>query len=114
MTDNRQSDQGICAEVSGNPEFDPTWDVLRDADGNPVTITEQQMSAIWHAVSVVELVRRHEGYGSMWGDNAQANLWKSRLLGRMVLDGKPPTRSKPPTELSGPCWWLLPGGDPFV
>jgi hypothetical protein len=31
----------------------------------------------------------------------------------MIHDGLPPTITKPPIELAGPAWWLLPGGDPF-
>lgn len=98
---------------TSNPEFVPEWDVFRDENGQPITITERQMRAIWHAISVVGEVRLHEGSRPIWGDNAMANLWKSRLLGRMLLNGKPPTRTKPPLEMSGPVWAALPGGDPF-
>ena len=99
--------------ISENPEFNPDWDVYRDEQGEAVIITEDQLYAIWHAIDVVESVREHEHYESMW-DNAQVNIYKSRLLGRMLLDGKPPTRTKPPTECGGPVWSLLPGGDPFA
>ncbi len=98
------------------PEFVADWDVYRDTHGQPVTITPWQSMAIWHAVHVVEAVRRAEGYEPMITDSpsqTQANLAKSRLLGRMLFHGLPPTRTKPPMELSGPAWWLLPGGDPF-
>jgi hypothetical protein len=95
-----------------NSEFVPGWDVARDRDGQPITITEEQMHAIWRAVRVVEDVRRAEGYPSLW-KNPQPDLYKSRLLGRMLLDGKPPTKTKPPMEMGGPCWACLPGGDPF-
>lgn len=100
--------------VGVGEEFVSKWDVLRDANGNPITLTEEQVSAVWHAISVVEEVRRSTGYRSIWSDNAMANLWKSRLLGRMVINGKPPTRTKPPVEMGGPAWDGLPGGDPFA
>ena len=96
-----------------NPEFVPEWDVLRDGDGKPVTITWQQVEAIWHAIGVVERVRRSEGLPSLWSGLKGIDLQKSRLLGRMLVDGKPPTRTKPPHEWGGPAWHLLPGGDPF-
>ena len=76
----------------------PDWDVYRDAQGNPVTITEEQMHAIWHAIRVVERVRRAEDYPSMW-TNPEPNLYKSRLLGRLLIDGRPPLDEKPPD------WW---------
>jgi hypothetical protein len=93
----------------------PEWDVYRK-DGLPVTITWEQSAAIWHAIGVVEAVRRAEGYEPMMTDSAggsQANLAKSRLLGRMLMEGKPPTRTRPPRKTGGPEWSMLPGGDPF-
>lgn len=102
-----------CKAKDANPEFVREWDVYRDADGNVVTITEDQLHAIWSAINLVERVRRSEGYASLW-DNAQPNLFKSRLLGRILLHGLPPTKTKPPVELGGPAWWALPGGDPFA
>lgn len=81
------------------------WDVYRDEQGVPVTITEQQMHAIWHAIGVVVAVRRAEGARTI-SENWNADLYKSRLLGRMVLDGKPPYDEKPPTELSACAYWL--------
>jgi hypothetical protein len=98
--------------IGDSPEFNPDWDVYRNPVGEVVTITEEQFHAIWHAITVVERVRRTEQYESMWR-NPKPNLYKSRLLGRMLLDGKPPTRTKPPTNLGGPAWSLLPSGDPF-
>lgn len=97
------------------PEADelvPEWDVKRDNAGEPITVTWEQVYAIWHAVRVVELVRKAEGYESLW-NKPQPNLYKSRLLGRMVIEGRPPTRTKPPNRYSEPRWDLLPGGDPF-
>jgi hypothetical protein len=94
-------------------EFVPEWDVARDGEGKPITVTEEQVYAIWHAIHVVEEVRKHEGFESMWR-NPQPNLAKSRLLGRMLIEGRPPTRTKPPTHMAGPDWSALPGGDPFA
>lgn len=95
-----------------HPEFNAEWDVFRDESGRPVTLTTEQLYAIWHAIHVVESVRYAEHYRSLWS-NAKPNLAKSRLLGRMLLQGRPPTRTKPPMQIGGPAWWLLPGGDPF-
>jgi hypothetical protein len=100
-----------------HPEFVPGWDVYHDRYGEPVTITPEQSAAIWHAISVVEAVRRAEGYEPMitdHGGQTQANLAKSRLLGRMLFQGLPPTKTKPPVVLGGPEWADLPGGDPFA
>lgn len=95
-------------------EVVPEWDVYRDGDGNPVTITDEQSRAIWHAVHIVEAVRRAEDYPSLSdGAGFTINASKSRLLGRMLIDGRPPTRTKPPISWGGPNWSALPGGDPF-
>ena len=34
-------------------EYVPEWDVYRDDDGVPVTITDAQVRAVWHALRVV-------------------------------------------------------------
>jgi hypothetical protein len=97
------------------PEFVPEWDVFRDVGGTPVTITWQQVHAIWHAVRVVEQVRQAGGERLLWQPGGAATeLAKSRLLGRMLVEGLPPTRTAPPRYLGGPAWHLLPGGDPFA
>lgn len=97
------------------PEFVPEWDVFRDAAGNPVTITWQQVQAIWHAVRVAGQVRDAEGQRRLWQPGyPETELAKSRLLGRMLVGGLPPTRTAPPRDLGGPAWHLLPGGDPFA
>jgi hypothetical protein len=54
----------VTADAS-NPEFVPEWDVFRDKDGNPVTVTWQQVQAIWHAVRVVNAVRAAAGQRSL-------------------------------------------------
>ncbi len=119
----------MTSPLKGNHEFVPEWDVFRDKDGNAVTVTWEQVRAIWHAVSVVEQVRQAEGHESLWHKpprpdldrhgrdvnyQTSAELAKSRLLGRMLVQGLPPTRTKPPTEYSGPVWAALPDGDPFA
>jgi hypothetical protein len=78
------------------------YDVYRDKNGKPVTITEEQMTAIWHAVHVVDRVRKDEdepavgqGFGQPPNDQWKIDLYKSRLLGRMLIDGRPPLDAKP-------------------
>ena len=95
-----------------NDEFVAEWDVARDDDGNPITISVEQVYAIWQAIHVVEAVREKESYESLW-TNPHPNLYKSRLLGRMLIQGRPPTRTRPPVLGGGPDWSGLPGGDPF-
>lgn len=111
--------------IRNSPEFNPDWDVLREPDGTPVTISWRQVQAIWHAVQVVEAVRRDarrrleaEGTGEVRMSHGSLlsghpEYQKSRLLGRMLIDGLPPTRTEPPREWSGPAWEAMPGGDPF-
>jgi hypothetical protein len=60
-----------------------------------------------------EQVRSHERYPSLW-ENPRADIYKSRLLGRILVQGCPPTRTRPPTVLAGPDWSVLPGDDPFA
>jgi len=95
-------------------EFVPEWDVARDEDGNCIKLTVEQVYAVWHAIRVVELVRESEHYESLWNRPNGINLYKSRLLGRMLVDGLPPTKTAPPESMGGPAWHLLPGGDPFA
>lgn len=117
-----------------HPEFVPEWDVYRDADGNAVTVpcdyghydgelSDEQLLAVHHATRVWREVCSREGSpqadGAFSEDGPIAswsapNVAKSRLLGRMIHDGLPPTRTKPPIAWGGPEWSLLPGGDPFV
>ena len=78
-----------------NEEFVPEWDLYRDDEGDPVTITVEQVRAIWRALDVVRDVRRHEQYESLWA-NPSPNVRKSRLLGRILVEGRPPTRTRPP------------------
>ena len=115
---------GALRAAPGNPEFVPEWDVYRSKDGNPVTITWEQCRAIWHAVHVVEMVRRAEGHESLFhirdhdrashrNSQTEPEMAKSCLLGRMLVDGLPPTKTRPPVQYSAPAWHLLPGGDPF-
>lgn len=107
--------------MDGNPELVDGWDVFRTPDGKPVTITQQQVAAVLHAVQVVEAVRKAEGHRSLFyaagtkhPGSMYAEIYKSRLLGRMLMEGRPPTRTRPPVYLGGPAWELLPGGDPFA
>lgn len=97
------------------------WHPYRDANGKRVTLTDDQIRAVWHAIGIVRAVRAAEGYRDLFDDprlaetvtSSSTELAKSRLLGRILVTGRGPTRDKPPLELSGPAWWLLPGGDPY-
>lgn len=122
---------------ANHPEFVPEWDVYRDPDGNAVTYgrvadgpldwkywtchgcddpTAEQLTAVRHAVSVWRLVCAAESSPQATGVVSwfHPNMAKSRLLHRLIHLGLPPTRTKPPLEVAGPAWWLLPGGDPFL
>ena len=94
-------------EISKLSEFVPEWDVYRDEDGEPVTVTWAQARAVERAMQVLVKVEQQEG------GSAKPHLSKSRLLGRMLFQGRPPTRTKPPHEMGACAWWRLPGGDPF-
>jgi len=94
--------------------------VYRDEDGEPVTVTPAQCAAVWHAIAVVEAVREAEGcrpllppYPEDQAVSLRAEIGKSRLLGRMLYEGRPPTRTRPPHYLGAPEWGHLYGGDPF-
>ena len=71
------------------------WDVLRDEEGNPITLTPEQVRAVWHAIGVWRDVCETEGspQADGWAGRKlinTADLAKSRLLGRMLIDGRPP------------------------
>lgn len=92
------------------------FDVYRDHKGDPVTITPehcagkkmwsyQQYAAFLHAWTVrTELVRRHNGDQAERMNDLRnvANVGKSRLLGRMLYEGKPPLQDPPPLLWGGP------------
>ena len=105
--------QEAARKRQANRAIPESWEPLRDSSRNVVTITRSQLSAIWKAVEIVEAVRRSEGYPSMFEGSVRANLAKSRLLGRILLDGKGPTVTKPPLAWGGPEWSALDGGDPW-
>lgn len=91
-----------------HPEYVADWDVARDDDGNPITITPAQGHAVLRAMRVLKMVEKAEG-GSCDGIYE-----KSRLLGRMLYEGLPPTKTKPPFDMGAPNWNLLPEGEPFL
>lgn len=118
-----------------HPEFVAEWDIYRDANGTPVVLdfdcqymaaetlpralTADELVAVRRAVYVHGLVCTAENSdqhtlrpGGEF-DWRSPNAQKSRLLGRMIHDGKPPTRTRPPVEAAEPRWDLMPGGDPF-
>lgn len=88
-----------------NPE--QKWDVYRDDEGNPVTITQAQGRAIWHAIETVNAVRKAEGVKSLWEHpSPDIEMGKSRLLGRMLYQGRAPLNEKPPHHW-GACGYHL-------
>lgn len=101
--------------MSNERDIPEEWFPYRDQNGHVVTITEEQLWAIWHAIRVVDDVRLNEGHRRFFDEDSPGGveLYKSRLLGRILLQGLPPTKSSPPIEMGGPAWWLLPGGDPW-
>jgi 2-hydroxychromene-2-carboxylate isomerase len=88
------------------------WDVYRDAEGNPVTITEEQCAAIQHAVRVWAEVAEAEGYYHAPGIRALVEAFnrtvmqKSCLMGRMLYHGKRPYDEAPPVQYAAPAYWL--------
>ena len=85
-------------------------DVFRDENGEPVTITPQQFQAIWHAIRTVEDVRRWTGYEPIGGSTGRGwhpDLAMSRLLGRMLMDGRPPLDEMPPPYVAARGYHLV-------
>lgn len=90
----------------------PRWDVYRDLNGRPVTLEPEQLDAIWHALSVVDAVRTYEGYPLLSeGAGFKINAVKSRLLGRMLVDGRPPLIPAPPHWIGGAGYHLMEGAE---
>lgn len=87
------------------------YDVYRDADGNPVTLTEDQVRAVWHALQVRSQVIADEQRAVPFDERTQHTapdaflLCKSRLLGRMLIDGRPPLDYCPPHEAGAPDYF---------
>lgn len=85
--------------------------------------TVDELQAIRHAVRVWQTVcfleKNDQTEKIEIGADGRVTNWnhpdiaKSRLLGRMIHDGLPPTRSMPPYEAAGRAWWNMEGGDPF-
>ncbi len=89
------------------------WDIYRDRNGNPVTITPEQCAAIQHAARVWLSVARAEGYRAASAIEAAvravdlAAVQKSCLMGRMLYDGKPPLDKAPPVVNAAPAYHLV-------
>lgn len=88
---------------------DPTWlPPYCDESGKPVTLTADQIHAVWRAVQIWQRV-----YFDAKGEHlefTQANLQKSCLLGRLLRDGKPPLPNPPPLAYSAPWYSLIENG----
>lgn len=93
------------------------WDVYRDAEGNAVTITEEQCVAIRHAVRTWAAVVAQEKQGAEYGitpelaqeiSNSFNSVYisKSCLMGRMLYQGRPPLDEAPPVEYAAPAYHL--------
>lgn len=82
------------------------WYPLKDTNGDSVTITWDQVRAINHALMVWREVYRKEK-GDYPDLNNVANLWKSCLLGRMLVEGKPPLENAPPVVCAAPAYHLV-------
>lgn len=70
-------------------------------------LTSEQARAIWEAIATVERVRRENNYPSLFEGSVYANLAKSRLLGRILMDGRPPLDEMPPPYLSARGYHLV-------
>jgi hypothetical protein len=79
-------------------------DVYRNEAGEPVTITHEQYKAFWHAIRVWQEVARDDR-GEPIKFN-EPNVAKSRLLGRMLIDGRPPLDEVPPRWFGAPGYHL--------
>lgn len=87
------------------------WDVYRDREGKPVTITPEQCAAIRHALAVYGEVVEAGGQGVFDSQTVLGILHfmnaKSALMGRMLYDGRPPLDLPPPTtHMAAPAWHL--------
>lgn len=88
------------------------WDVYRDKDGNPVTITPEQCAAISHALNVWESVAKAENYEGLPGITRLRQAFygavvsKSCLMGRMLYEGRAPLNEKPPVLAAAPAYFL--------
>lgn len=85
------------------------WLPLKDSDGNPITFDWRQIQAMNHAVSVWLEIKAK--YDTRWdGQIRHVDMMKSRLLGRMMIQGLPPHKYPPPLEMSGGWWELVEHG----
>lgn len=87
------------------------WDVYRDRDGKPVTVTPAQCAAIRHALQVYTEVCDAGGQGVFDSRTVLGILHfmnaKSALMGRMLYEGRPPLDLPPPTtHMAAPAWHL--------
>ncbi|GAC1521596.1 MAG: hypothetical protein NVS3B1_05960 [Marmoricola sp.] len=91
-----------------------SFDVLRDSDDRPVTITPLQCQAIRHAFAVYEsVISAEEARGA--GPHpafpprtyrALLLVSKSALMGRMLYEGRPPLPVAPPVNQGAPAYHL--------
>ncbi len=81
------------------------WDLQKNADGSAAVLTPLQVRAVWRAIEVWQDVCRKELGEAL--PFTSANLAKSRLLGRMLVDGRPPLPEAPPRYLGARGYHLV-------
>src|SRR5687767_1365748 len=73
----------------------------KNSEGNVVTITWEQIAAIRHCIKVWSMMCDDEGSGQAKNPDLNSpNTLKSRALGRLLLEGKPLFKDKPPMYLA--------------
>lgn len=83
------------------------WVPFYDAQGNPVTLTWEQVRAVFHCIEMVNDLRCTEPRQLNWPETVMeptidiaGHPWKSRALGRLLIQGKPLFVDKPPLSVA--------------
>lgn len=76
-----------------------------DKSGRPITFTWEQVNAIWKYVSIWKKIYFKEK--KQLPEFNEANMAKSCLMGRMMMEGLPPLKDAPPVVLSAPAYHLV-------
>lgn len=102
--------------VGGNTphRLSEKWAPYRDPQtGEVVTITWAQVAAVLHAMRIVDEVRAsqgrmHKGYAQPVKCPPLSHdvPYKSRALGRLLIEGKPLYEDMPPFELGAAAYWV--------
>lgn len=100
--------------------YHPRLDVFRDSRGRPVTINDQQCDAILHNMRVWYEIRSESGYWNEQnlaslhrqveeGNPYGAEITKSVLLRRLLVEGGRPLREPPPVFMAAPQYHQVEG-----